>query len=172
MTVAAGNESELAYVKRLRVAGSACACGAGAWRLTRPTMPPRCASWEDEAVHLYIPRKYRRSTLLPGFRYEAKADRVSCPVGAMGRPAPHPQAGFVSVFSRRTCQRCSLNAACLEDGRQRVYLHPGKDRDRPKGIRLAMRVRKVIERVFAETRKWHHLGVCATEAGWGWPSRP
>lgn len=48
----------------------------------------------------------------------------------------------------------------MKDGRQRqrVYLHPDKDRNRPKGIRLAMRVRKVIERVFAEAKKWHHLG--------------
>lgn len=62
--------------------------------------------------------------------------------------------------SQRTCQRCSLKAACLKDGRQRqrVYLHPDKDRNRPKGIRLAIRVRKVIERVFAEAKKWHHLG--------------
>lgn len=161
VTVATGNASELAQVERLRAA----------WK--RLGLRPRAVAadkaydastlrhqLQDEAVRIYTPRKYRRSTLPPGFRYEAKADRVICPAGAMGRPTPHPQGGFVYVFSQRTCQRCSLKAACLKDGRQRqrVYLHPDKDRNRPKGIRLAMRVRKVIERVFAEAKKWHHLG--------------
>ena len=57
---------------------------------------------------------------------------------------PHPQGGFVYVFSQRTVKDCRQ--------RQRVYLRPDK------GIRLAMRVRKVIERVFAEAKKRHHLG--------------
>ena len=161
VTVAAGNASELAQVEELQAA----------WKRLR--LRPRAVAadkaydastlrqqLQDEAVRIYTPRKYRRSTLPPGFRYEAKADRVICPAGAMGRPTPHPQGGFVYVFSQRTCQRRSLKAACMKDGRQRqrVYLHPDKGRNRPEGIRLAMRVCKVTARVFAEAKKWHHLG--------------
>ena len=78
----------------------------------------------------------------------------------MGRPIPHPQRGFGYVLSQRTCQRCPQNIMCLTGGRKRhrLNLHRATDQDRPKGIRLAVRVRKVIERAFAEAEKWQHLG--------------
>ena len=47
----------------------------------------------------------------------------------------------------------------LKAGRKRqvVYVHPGKEQDRPRGIRVAMLVRKTIERVFGQAKKWHRL---------------
>ena len=74
---------------------------------------------QDKAVRIYTPRKYRRSTLPPGFRYDAKADWVICPAGATALPTPHPAGGAVYVFAQRTCQRCAHKAVCLTDGRKR-----------------------------------------------------
>ena len=82
-----------------------------------------------------------------------------CRTGATGKASPHPQSGVLCVFSWRRCQRCSSKARCLKAGRKRqvVYLHAGKDQDRHKGIRVAIRVRKTIEHILGEAKKWHRL---------------
>lgn len=113
---------------------------------------------DDQGVRLYTPRRYGR-TPPAGLTNDSPTNQVICPAGATGQPSPHPSGGFLYVFSQRICQRCALKAPCLKAGQKRqvVYFHPGKDRDRPRGIRTAMRVRKTIERVFGEAKKWHRL---------------
>lgn len=160
VTVAPGNESEVAQVKTLRAK----------WKRLR--LRPRALAadkaydastlrqeLDDQGVRIYTPRKYRRRTLPTGFTHDRRKNQVICPAGTIGQASPHPNGGFLHVFSQRTCQRCSWKAQCLKAGQKRqvIYFHPGKDRDRPRGIRVAMRVRKTIERVFGEAKKWHRL---------------
>ncbi|MEW6045693.1 MAG: transposase [Bacillota bacterium] len=160
VTVVPGNESEVAQVKTLRAK----------WQRLR--LRPRAVAADkaydastlrqelhDHGVRIYTPRKDRRSTLPAGFAYDPQTNQVTCPAGAAGQAGPHPRGGFLYVFSQRTCQRCPLKVRCLKGGQNRrvVYFHPGKNQDRPKGIRVAMRVRKTIERIFGEVKKWHRL---------------
>ena len=159
--VVAGNESEIEQVAPLQQA----------W--DERGLHPRAVAADSayDAAHLrqelaeaglrlYAPARHRRSTLPEGFTYDREANQVLCPAGQVGRPSPHGKGGFLYVFSQSGCRSCPLRAECLKAGAQRkvVYFHPGKRHLRPKGLRVAMRIRKVIERVFAEAKKWHGLG--------------
>jgi len=63
-------------------------------------------------------------------------------------------------FSERACRVCPRAGSCLSRSQTRkvLYRHPGTEANRPRGLKRALRVRKVIERTFGEAKQWHGLG--------------
>lgn len=74
------------------------------------------------------------------------------------------QAEAWGIRPRRSCGarscRCPLAARCLRPGERRrwLYWQPATEEHRPKGLKGALRVRKVIERTLGEAKQWHSIG--------------
>lgn len=114
VTVVPGDESGVAQVKAL----------GAKWKRLR--LRPRAVAadkaydastlrqeLDDQDVRIYTPRKDRHSTLPTGFTHDPSKNQVICPAGPTGQPSPHPNGGFMCIFSQRTCQRCALKVRCL-----------------------------------------------------------
>ena len=113
---------------------------------------------EDEALRIYTPRKYARSTLPPGFRYQAKADRVICPAGVMRRPTPHPQGLRLRLLPADLPALQPESYLFERRSSAPARLPPPGQGSEPRGDSLAMWAHKVIERVFADAKKRRRLG--------------
>ncbi|MHB8928657.1 MAG: transposase [Bacillota bacterium] len=77
---------------------------------------------------------------------------------AAGR-SPHQKGGFAYYFSEKDCKTCAFKESCAGEkatGR-RIYVNPGILKYRARGIKVAMRLRKTVERVFGDAKVWHGM---------------
>lgn len=116
----------------------------------------------ERGIRPYIPRRTERGRLeRRGFAYDARRDVWVCPQGkrSIGRTPHRQHEGYLVYFSEKDCRRCPRAAACLSPGQTRkvFYWHPGTERDRARGLKRALQVRKVIERTFGEGKQWHGM---------------
>ena len=116
-----------------------------------------------QGIRPYIPRRTEvRRLERRGFAYDARRKRWVCPAGkaSIGR-TPHRRGGYLLVyFSERDCRACAQATSCLSRTQTRkvIYWHPGVEEVQPRGLRRALRVRKAVERVFGEGKRWHGMG--------------
>jgi transposase len=111
-------------------------------------------------IRTYVPARRPKDRLPEGFTYDERNNRIVCPQGKGSQTVtPHQQGGFLYTFSARDCGRCPLRDRCVSPGRRAkaVYYRPDLHAGRPRGIRVAMRVRRAVERVFGEEKVWHRM---------------
>ena len=113
-----------------------------------------------KAIRPYIPVKPtgKKST---GFTYDSKHNTMRCPRGKASIGAtPHQKGGKIYYFSEKDCVPCPFRISCLGEfsTHKRVYRNEHTTLHRVKGVKHAMRVRKTIERVFADAKTWHRMG--------------
>ena len=116
----------------------------------------------ERGIRPYIPRRTERGRLeRRGFVYDARRDVWICPQGkrSIGRTPHRQHEGYLVYFSEKDCRRCPRAAACLSPGQTRkvFYWHPGTERDRARGLKRALQVRKAVERTFGEGKRWHGM---------------
>jgi IS5 family transposase len=114
-------------------------------------------------IRPYIARRSKPTAKRLGeFRYKTTADSViaTCPCGVSSANAtPHKKGGFIVYWSERDCTRCINRDACIGNRTRKVlYINPSLETRRPRGMKAAMKIRKTIERVFGDAKKWHRMG--------------
>lgn len=115
----------------------------------------------DKGIQPYVPSRTKKDRLKEqGFTYNKRSGTVRCRWGkkAIGS-TPHQDGGLLFYFSEKDCQHCPMKGSCLSSSetRKRVYVRPEVFQNRPRGIKRAMRIRKTIERLFAEAKIWHGM---------------
>ena len=127
---------------------------------------------ELAAKHLrpYIPTRRRADRLSrQGFRYDGRRRCLICPAGkvSLGRHR-HEKDGYSYHFSQTDCQSCRHKQSCLSPTQKRkvAYYKPEVRQNRPRGYRRAMRVRKTVERAFAEAKCWHRMARARYRGRW------
>ncbi|WP_256369316.1 transposase [Thermaerobacter sp. FW80] len=115
-----------------------------------------------QGIRPYIPQRTQRQRLpKQGFTYDKRRRQWICPEGhrSIGQ-SPHQRGGWLVYFSERACRGCPRAGSCLSRSQTRkvLYWHPGTEANRPRGLKRALRVRKVVERTFGEAKQWHGLG--------------
>jgi len=162
-TVTAGNASDLegapALVEQARVQGLR------PRRLVADKAYDASGLRQDlvrQGIRPYIPQRTQRQRLpKQGFTYDQRRRQWICPEGhrSIGQ-SPHQRGGWLVYFSERACRVCPRAGSCLSRSQTRkvLYWHPGTEANRPRGLKRALRVRKVIERTFGEAKQWHGLG--------------
>lgn len=119
------------------------------------------AGLAQKGIRAYIPSRRDLKRLAgQGFVWNAKSQTLRCPAGktAIGK-SPHQSGGYLYYFSELDCGVCPRKEKCLKktETRKRVYLKPEVFLNRPRSVKRAMRLRKIIERVFGEVKVWHAM---------------
>jgi transposase len=115
---------------------------------------------QERNIRPYIPERAsaKKET---GFTYDGEKDCMVCPQGkvSIGK-TEHQNGGYIYYFSKKDCQKCPLKQGCLGEGstHKRVYRNESPlKKVRAKCLKVAMRVRKEIERVFGHAKTWHKM---------------
>ena len=112
-----------------------------------------------EGIKPYIPAKHDLNRLkLKGFRYEGNC--LICPMGKTSiGSSPHKKNGLLYYFSGKDCGVCPIRKECLSATQKRkvCYVEPEVFKYRARGIKHALRIRKTIERAFADCKVWHRM---------------
>jgi len=115
-----------------------------------------------KGIRTYVPSKRRIDRLeRQGFRYDDKRGHVCCRAGKQSiGSTPHKDGGFIYYFSERDCSVCEMRSNCLSKSQSRksVYVKPSVRKCRSKGMRRAMQIRRTIERMFGDAKRWHGMG--------------
>ena len=108
------------------------------------------AELAEEGIKVYVPSRIQKDRLKgQGFEYEEKSGTVICRAGKMAiGSSPHNRGGSVFYFSEKDCKVCPRRTECL---------NPEVTRNRVRGIKRAMRIRRTIERLFGEAKLWHNM---------------
>jgi len=109
----------------------------------------------------YITFHRRNRRTWQGFRLNKKKRYLRCPQGNLSIGRIPQEEGFLYYFSTTDCQNCPAKSACIRvtEDRARVFVKAGylfsggQNRYRKRALKL----RKMIERKFAEAKKWHGL---------------
>lgn len=109
----------------------------------------------------YISFHPRNRRTWKGFKLNAKKNILRCPQGNRSIGRASQEDGFLYYFSTTDCQNCPAKSTCIKatEVRARVFVKAGylfsggQNRYRKRALRL----RKIIERKFAEAKKWHGL---------------
>lgn len=116
----------------------------------------------------YITFNIRARRKWKGFRYKRKQDIVRCPAGKESIGKIEQEKGNLYYFSVRDCKKCERKKECLKEGESRArvfvrgeYIHM---KDRP--YKVAMKLRKMIERKFGEAKKWHNMARARYRSQW------
>ena len=109
----------------------------------------------------YIPDRTKQDRLKKqGLEYNPQSKVPRCKAGkkAIGS-TPHKNGGLNYYFSEKDCAACPHRDSCLgkNQKRKRAYVKPEVLANRPRGIKLAMRIRRTIERIFGEAKTWHGM---------------
>jgi len=119
------------------------------------------AELAEEGIKVYVPSRIEKDRLnRQGFEYDEKSGTVICRAGKMAiGSSPHNRGGSVFYFSEKDCKACPRRTECLgrNQTRKRVYVNAEVHRNRVRGIKRAMRIRRTIERVFGEAKLWHNM---------------
>ncbi|BCV24993.1 IS1182 family transposase [Gelria sp. Kuro-4] len=115
----------------------------------------------ESNIKPYIPNRTKKDRLEEqGFKYNPKSKVLRCKAGkkAIGS-TPHKNGGLTYYFSEKDCAACPYRNSCLSktETRKRAYVKPEVLANRPRGIKIAMRIRRTIERIFGEAKTWHGM---------------
>lgn len=115
----------------------------------------------SKEIRAYIPARHDLERLKrQGFSYDRQRETLTCRAGkiAAGR-SPHQKGGFTYYFSEKDCKTCAFKESCAgkKATRKRIYVNPGILKYRARGIKVAMRLRKTVERVFGDAKVWHGM---------------
>jgi len=114
---------------------------------------------EKKNIRAYIPQK-KSTKKEDGFTYDSQKDCMICPQGkvSVGK-SEHKNGGYIYYFSTKDCRKCPLKQECLGKSKtKRVYYNESLQLKRKsKSLKIAMRVRKSIERVFGHAKTWHRM---------------
>jgi len=104
----------------------------------------------------------------PGFKYRREQDAVECPCGKMSTGKVKQERGHLFCFSKKDCRPCPRIGECLKAGedRARVFVRGEHIHSQEKPYLAAMLVRKMIERKFAEAKKWHKFSRTRYRGQW------
>jgi IS5 family transposase len=110
----------------------------------------------------YIPSGNGSKKYLDNFVYDDGTDTVICQEGYSPISKTRQEEGYLYIFSTRVCKNCQNRELCPKpnNGRIRVFIsdnHKLKLIDNTPQRREALIKRKMIERKFAEAKKWHGL---------------
>lgn len=112
-------------------------------------------------IRPYITFHRRNRRTWQGFRLNKKKKYLRCPQGRLSIGRIPQEEGYLYYFSTTDCLRCPAKSTCIKakEDRARVFVKAGylfsggNNRYRKRALRL----RKMIERKFAEAKKWHGL---------------
>lgn len=118
----------------------------------------------------YITFHRRNRRTWQGFRLNKKKKYLRCPQGNLSIGRIPQEEGFLYYFSTTDCLRCPAKSTCIKatEDRARVFVKAGylfssgQNRYRKRALSL----RKMIERKFAEAKKWHGLGRARYRGKW------
>nr|MBC8359353.1 IS1182 family transposase [Candidatus Aminicenantes bacterium] len=118
----------------------------------------------------YISFHPRSRRTWQGFRLNKKKKYLRCPQGNLSIGRIPQEEGFLYYFSTTDCQNCPAKSTCIKqkENRARVFVKAGylfsggQNRYRKRALKL----RKMIERKFAEAKKWHGLSRARYRGKW------
>jgi len=109
----------------------------------------------------YISFHKRNRRTWQGFRLNKKKKALRCPQGNISIGRIPQEEGYLYYFSTHDCLRCPAKSTCIKtkEDRARVfvkagYIFDGKESPYRKRV---LKMHKMIERKFAEAKKWHGL---------------
>jgi len=116
---------------------------------------------QEKGIRPYIASRIKRGRLLEqGFSYDNRSEELVCPAGkkAIGWHA-HKNGGRNYYYSEKDCKNCEYRQSCLTPSQSRklVYVYPETEQNRPKGMKIALRIRKGIEPTFGNAKVWHRM---------------
>jgi len=118
----------------------------------------------------YISFHKRNRRTWCGFRLNKKKNCLRCPQGNLSIGRIPQEEGYLYYFSTTDCLRCPAKSTCIKakEDRARVfvkagYIFDGKESPYRKRV---LEMRKMIERKFAEAKKWHGLTRARYRSKW------
>jgi IS5 family transposase len=162
--VGPGNESEPAYLENILVAVKK--AGLDVKRVAADKGYDGCAVRKRlmrAQIRRYIPRRSESiEKRIAPFRYEQVKGlpKIACPCGAANLSCtPHKAGGFTVYWSVSACKACGQREACIGSRTRKVmYINPPLERKTSPKMKIAMRIRKAVERVFGNGKKWCEMG--------------
>ncbi|MCM8773820.1 MAG: transposase [Candidatus Omnitrophica bacterium] len=124
----------------------------------------------QKKIRPYISFHRRNRRTWQDFRLNRKKNTLRCPQGNLSIGRIPQQEGFLYYFSTTDCLRCPVKSTCIKttEDRARVFVKAGylfsdsQNRYRKRALKL----RKMIERKFAEAQKWHGLSRARYRGKW------
>jgi len=123
---------------------------------------------KDRRMKAYITFNQRSRRKWKGFRYKRKQDKVECPAGKRSIGNIRQEKGNLYYFSVRDCGNCERKKECLKEGedRARVFVRGEYIHMKERPYKIAMKLRKMIERKFGEAKRWHNMARARYRGQW------
>lgn len=104
----------------------------------------------------------RKAKTTDKFSYSSQSDTLICPQDKRSISKIPQGEGFLYLFSQKDCKRCPVKNTCptTSENRARVYLSKPellRRETNPIKYKHFIKLRALIERKFAEAKKWHNL---------------
>ena len=115
----------------------------------------------EQNIEAFIPSR-RKTKILDKFSYSSQSDTLICPQDKRSISKIPQGDGFLYLFSQKDCKGCPIKNTCptTSENRARVYLSKSeilRRKTNPTKYKQFIKLRHLIERKFAEAKKWHFL---------------